>query len=164
MASGTRMVIFAASVLAVVACDASFEDLRSSGDGGGTFDAGFRDVGPNVGTERVLSEGTFSGVGSYSASGMASIVSLPDGTAELRFGDDFDTSSVPGPVVVLAYRDEISPSIDTAAGDVEIGALKANSGGQVYPIPANSEDRDHVWIFCKPFGVDISQAVLTEVP
>lgn len=114
--------------------------------------------------EMTLLQGSFEGIGSYTGSGQTSIVRRSDGGLEVRFLDDFVTSSVPGPVVVLTNRASIGSRIDPGQGDLEIAPLENTRGAQVYRIPEAGADVGYVWIFCKPFGVEIARAPLQVAP
>ena len=125
-------------------------------DGGGEADAG------EVADEVVLRRGTWT-PRDYRASGSAEVVRLADGTVEVRFGDDFDVARVPGPVVVLSYRDRLGSEIEPALGDVELGVLINERGAQTYVVPGNLDDRDFVWVYCAPFGLEVGRAALVPV-
>lgn len=93
--------------------------------------------------------GTFVGVndGIHNAEGMASVLSLDDGSQILRL-EDFYSTNGPGLYVYLAT--------DKRATDyVSLGSLKANQGNQNYDIPPQTdlERYDHVLIWCEPFSV-----------
>ena len=80
----------------------------------------------------------------------------------MRFSADFSVSGVPGPVVVLSRRPSIGTGIDASAGDVELGPQAARRGAQTYPVPAGADDRRFVWIYCKPFGIEVARAALED--
>jgi hypothetical protein len=150
------------ALLLVAGCEAHFTDLRPEGLNP-DFDAGFVDVGPPPASDTVLLRGTFSGRGRYSGAGGASLVQRTDGSFELVFAEDFSVSSVPGPVVVLTTRDRIGSRIDAGQGDLDLGTLKMRSGMQSYPAPAAGLTSMYAWVFCRPFGVEIARAELSEV-
>jgi hypothetical protein len=116
-----------------------------------------------ISNDTVHARGTFSGRGSYTGTGEASLVVRMDGSIGLSFDAAFQVSGVPGPVVVLTTRDRLGSAIDTGAGDIEVGALTRNAGAQSYDVTAAALDRNYVWVFCKPFGVEIARAELVEV-
>jgi hypothetical protein len=148
-------------------CEAHFTDLRPADSGvalGPPIDAGFPDIGPPPTNDETLLEGTFSGRGSYRGSGGASIVQRTDGTLELVFADDFEVSSVPGPIVVLSTRPSIGNRVDESQGDINLGVQKARSGAQTYPVPPAALDAMYVWIYCRPYGVEVARAELMEAP
>jgi hypothetical protein len=151
-------------LMVLAGCEASFTDLRPSGLGEGPSpDAGFFDVGPPPIADRVLLEGTFGGRGRYTGRGGASIVQRMDGSLELALGDDFSVSSVPGPVLVLTTRASIGNQIQEGQGDLDLGPLDRNSGAQTYPVPNAALGAIYLWVFCRPFGVEIARAELVEV-
>ena len=159
------------------ACDARVIDLRSDEaralanadvgvfrrdagfvDAGAGIDAGFNDAG--IETAALLREGTWTGRSDYQAVGQVSLERAEDGRLELRFSDDFIVSRVPGPVVVLSYRDSIGRGIDPAAGDVDLGRLERSSGAQTYAVPPGADDRDFAWVYCEPFALEVARAAL----
>ncbi|MEM7677267.1 MAG: hypothetical protein AAF449_14800 [Myxococcota bacterium] len=156
------------------ACDAQFVDLRdpsnkSSFDGGIVLrsDAGVvtdggdsADDGGGAVSVGIVKEGVWTGRSDYRASGQATIERLDNGQVQLRFSSDFSVSRVPGPVVVLSYRQDIGRNIDPSQGDVELGRLLRNSGSQTYPVPAGVDDRLFAWVYCKPFGLEVGRAEL----
>lgn len=149
-------------LLLPLGCEARFTDLRPSAPPVEGIDGGFIDIGPAPTEDTVVSSGEFAGRSSYTGAGGASVVLLASGAVELRFDDGFQTSSVPGPVVVLTTRPSIGSRIDPAAGDLEIAALNGTSGAQTYPVPPAALDARFAWVFCRPFGVEIARAELEE--
>ncbi|CAN0592616.1 unnamed protein product, partial [Laminaria digitata] len=109
-----------------------------------------------------VAEGPWQGRADYQASGTASLLMRADGQFELRFSDDFTVSRVPGPVVVLSRRESLSGGIQPQQGDVELGVQAERSGAQSYVLPAGADDRRYVWIYCKPFGLEVGRARLSE--
>lgn len=154
------------------ACDASFTDLRPESARGQPVtrpDAG--ETGepdptpapkPSPGEAAVIAAGTWTGRASYRAGGSAQIVMLEDGNFEVRFSDDFTVSRVPGPVVVVSRRDTLGTSIRPEEGDIELGVQAQPSGAQRYRLPAGADDRRFVWIYCKPFGLEVGRAELVD--
>jgi hypothetical protein len=109
--------------------------------------------------EQVLSRGTFEDRAGHLGRGGASLVRRGAGL-ELAFDAQFQVSGVPGPFVYLTSRADMGTQIN-AATDVEIARLKAFSGAQSYPLPAQDfSSRPYVFIFCKPFSVEVARAVL----
>jgi hypothetical protein len=139
----------------ITACGAHFTDLRSDVD-----PAQDPDAGGEVPGGVVVARGVFEGRAGHLGRGGATLLRLPGGTLELRFEPDFSTSGVPGPFVVLSTRAALGRGIDPGQGDLEIGPLKAVSGEQRYPVPGGDEGRRVAWVYCKPFGVEVSRAVL----
>ncbi len=161
--------IFPFALVASVGCEAGYSDFRVApsdlGGGGQTssaIGAGFVAGGAVQVQASVLGTGQWSGLRSYSAAGSAEVAISDEGTTVLRFSDDFSVSGVPGPFVVLSSRPSIGSSIDPGQGDIEIGPLESNRGAQTYEIPVDAANLPYVWIFCKPFGVEIARAELEE--
>ena len=146
-------------------CEAAYTDLGARTDGINptitrAFDAGFLDGGGMPGL--VLAQGDWTARTGHPASGSVELIQHPDGV-EVRFGADFESTPVPGPVILLTQRAEVGSSINVGAGDLEITTLTAASGAQSYFISEDVSDYKYVWIFCKPFGVEIARATLEEV-
>ena len=168
--AGAGAVVFVAST--VTACGADFVDLRSEEaraiatadagvfrrDAGVDDGASATDAGVSSAVPGVVSIGTWGGRSDYDAAGTATIVRGDDGSLELQLSDDFVVDRVPGPVVVLSYRSSIGRRIAPSEGDVEIGRLVSNSGAQTYPLPEGVDDRPFVWVYCKPFGIEVARA------
>jgi hypothetical protein len=125
-------------------------DLLSTGDLGGADLA-------TLATP--LAAGTFVGRGHY-GQGTAQLVDLGNGQLELRFGDDFAVSQVPGPVVYLSSRDALGNTIDPTT-DMYLGTLTNTSGAQSYPIPGEVGDRRYAWVYCGPYRVEVAVAALS---
>ena len=160
---------FAISAGLLAACDADFVDLRSATARTiAAADAGvvIRDAGGGdddveiVDGAAILAIGPWGGRADYAAAGQASIIRRDNGDLELQLSDDFVVDRVPGPVVVLSYRPSIGSEIDPAQGDVELGRLESNRGAQTYALPAGVDDRTFVWVYCKPFGLEVGRAEL----
>jgi len=149
-------------------CEAVFTDLRFE-------DAGFElTVDPLLGRfdddvfdreaplrEEVVFSGQFERV-DYTAEGSAEIVHLPDGSYEVRLGEDFFNAPIPGPVLVLSLEPVIGSRIEPERGDIEIAALTELSGAQTFKLPFAPGPRRHLWVYCKPFGLESSLALLGE--
>jgi hypothetical protein len=153
-------------LMACVGCHATFVDDRP-----GTLDlaqpridlAGLDLGGVDLaGGAVTFARGTFEGRDGHSGSGPAELVRLSDGSVELRFGAAFVASGVPGPVVVLSSRDDMGTTIDSALGDLSLGTLISTRGEQSYPVPGD-DGRRVAFVFCKPFGVEVARAILTDV-
>lgn len=178
------------AALAFGACDAGFEDLRpeavkaaqrgggpvdaaapgldaavgGGADGGASPDdagAGRQDAAPPA-EEMILAEGPWM-PSDYPATGASQLVRLADGGFALRFSDDFSTSGVPGPVVVLSTREALGSRLDPGAGDLRLGAMSTVRGAQMYRLPGPPGDRRRAFVFCEPFGVEVAHAVLEDV-
>ncbi len=171
--------ILVVMLLAAAGCDAAFTDLRPQAVTNGPVDVDMGQPdeggeGPDVGEvpdagdqpdlppamEQIIAEGMFVPRASYGGEGTATLVRLADGSHEVRLGPDFSTGSVPGPTVVLAREDSLGPTLDPARGDLELGVLASNSGASTYAVPGDPGDRRIVWIYCKPFGLQMSSAAL----
>ena len=117
------------------------EDLPASGVSAGTLSL----------------SGSFVGVGDgvHNAEGMASVVSLGDGSKILRF-EDFKSTNGPDLYVYLAT--------DQKATDfVSLGPLKANIGNQNYDIPDGTDLSKYntALVWCKQFSVLFGHATLS---
>ncbi len=99
----------------------------------------------------------------YPAMGSSQLVQLADGGFALWFSEDFSTSAVPGPVVVLSTRAALGSRIDPGAGDLRLGAMNTVRGAQMYRLPEPPGDRRRAFVFCEPFGVEVAHAVLEDV-
>ena len=109
--------------------------------------------------ESQVASGSFEGRHGYSGAGRATLVDLGNGQFELRFGDDFSASPVPGPVVYLSSRASLGNSINDAT-DISLGRLQRNSGAQSYVIPVDPGERRYAWVYCAPFNVEVAVAAL----
>ena len=105
-------------------------------------------------TATTLATGQFVGLKGHSATGTARLIEI-NGMTYLRFDDDFRVTNGPDVYVYFgkdgAYRK-----------DAQIAALKGNSGGQNYEIPADITPGDYneVWVWCRAFSVPFGMAVL----
>lgn len=105
----------------------------------------------------LLSSGQFQDADSFHmGSGRAGVYQLEDSSRVLRF-ENFEVTNGPDLRVILT-----NSAGDVDAGYVELGKLKGNKGDQNYTIPAdvNLDDYGAVVIYCKPFHVAFSSAVL----
>lgn len=183
-----QVALFALACFFVIGCEASFDDLRpesealvpqdplpedmgeeSESDATGTDALPDDDVLPDddadsdEGDDPVeIASGTFEGRGGYGASGSASIWKVGS-SWEVRLNDDFVVDSVPGPVMVLTQGSSLGSSIDASRGDLELGVLESNQGTSVFDIGADPGDRFVLWVFCKPFGLEVARAQLEEL-
>ena len=113
----------------------------------------------------VLKHGEFQDIdGFHKGSGTATIYMGADGTRLLRL-EDFKVTNGPELHVVLspyAGPEEIGGSLKSP-GWIDLGKLKGNIGNQNYEIPDSVDIGIHnsVTIWCKPFDVIFSVAVLT---
>ncbi|MCA9667084.1 MAG: hypothetical protein KC503_15910 [Myxococcales bacterium] len=112
----------------------------------------------------VIADGNWEGRTGHVGKGTVEMFRTAGGEIELRFSADFETSAVPTPVVVLTSRDSIGSAIDASKGDLDLGALTSVSGAQTYKVPGGDGGRRYVWVFCVPFGIEISRAPLKDVP
>lgn len=82
----------------------------------------------------------------------------------LHLEDSFEVGPGPKYHVYLVPQEVVTPDTDVAAAAfVDLGRLKAFSGGQNYAIPEDVDLRDYptVVIWCEQFGVLISPARLS---
>ncbi|HUS64990.1 MAG TPA: hypothetical protein VMZ28_10630 [Kofleriaceae bacterium] len=152
-------------IAASLGCSATFVDWRTDAaaqadlgavDLAETDLSGFDLAGADLG-ETVLATGRFEGRAGHLGSGGGRLVETATGI-EVRMDADFSASAVPGPVVVLTAR----PGLGTAlvAEDLQLGALSSPKGAQSYPVPGGDGGRRNLFVFCKPFGVEVARAVL----
>jgi hypothetical protein len=148
-----------ALLVAGAGCHALFTDERgaSSQEGGGAV--GNADLGP--GTE--LGSGRFVGRAGHVASGTVTLIDH-SGTLEIQLGDDFGVSDVPGPVLVLSPRDSLGTAIDPVAGDLEVATLASPQGAQAYMMPLAGTAPPNVFVFCKPYGLEVGKAQVLDAP
>lgn len=139
-------------------------DLQSAGDASQLDDASQADgPAPDAAAgEQVLAAGVFGGRAGHQGGGHASLVQTISGQEEIVLAQDFFASGVPGPVVVLTARSSLGTSL--AAEDLQLGVLASNTGAGRYPIAGSSGGRRNLFIFCKPFGVEVSLAPLVDQP
>ncbi len=141
-------------LLLLSGCSATFVDDRV-----GT-DLGLSDLARNDNPDRAasvpLARGSFEGRAGHSGAGTAEL-----SAGELRFAADFAVSAVPGPVVVVTTRDALGTKIDPAT-DLDLGPLRATTGAQSYALADTT--RRYVFVFCKPFGVEVARALLEDAP
>jgi hypothetical protein len=100
----------------------------------------------------------------HRGTGVATIYRLDDGSHLLRF-EDFRVTNGPDLRVLLSPGLEVHSRSDlNDAGYVEVGKLKGNVGSQNFEIPdaVDVGEQMTVVIYCKPFQVLFSVAVLTE--
>lgn len=109
-------------------------------------------VSVTSGSATVISEterrGSFQGLNNYTVEGSFTL-ELKGSSFDLVFAENFSATQGPGLHVYLTNN------TNSVSGGVDLGELKANSGGQTYEV----EDKelfnayDYVMIYCKPFGV-----------
>ncbi len=162
----------------LMACDASFTDLRESsvlGDSGAAMDAGLDaaidanveedasqgvDATPDVGEMPDASEspsgsirGTFSGSSGYTASG--SVTMMRD---SVRLGDDFRVDPGPGLILVLSPRASLGRAVDPET-DLNLGEIPGTSGAAEFSFDAIDLPESYfAHIYCEPFGVGFAVA------
>ena len=141
-------------------CRAAFVDERPES----ARPAGIADVSSvDLSNPQIVASGEFRGRAGHLGQGGVSLVSYDSGVVELRFSATFESSEVSGPVVLLTGRDFIGTSINHDAGDLEIGPLEASSGAQSYFL-RNGGDRRNVFVYCKPYGIEVAKAPLQPTP
>ncbi len=100
----------------------------------------------------------------HKGSGEATIYRSPDGSHLLRL-ENLSVTNGPDLHVILTPHEGPDSSRDVKApGYVDLGKLKGNKGDQNYPIPAdvNVNSQMSVVIYCKPFSVIFSVAMLED--
>lgn len=101
--------------------------------------------------------------GEHAGAGRATVVRLPDGARLVRF-TGFATLNGPDVrVYLIGGREVRGGRALRAAGFVDLGPLKGNVGDQNYVIPADVDLRRYpvVAVWCRRFGVNFTQAILT---
>lgn len=99
--------------------------------------------------EMTARTGSFMGANNYSVNGDFNL-SEENGQLLLTFESNFQASTGPGLFIFL------SNSPNSITGALEVGAIQASRGEQVYPISlakAGLNTYDYVLVWCKPFGV-----------
>jgi hypothetical protein len=154
--------------LLLLGCDARFVDLRGMPESalfGSAFDPRADLAGVDlIGIEKLLAQGNFSGRGGHAATGTAELYRRADAVIEVRFGADFQSSSVPGPAVFLTSRDAMGGTIEPQT-DINLGVLAAPQGAQAYAVPFGADlGRRNVFVYCQPYRVEVAKATLVDVP
>ncbi len=137
-------------------CHAAFIDERPGGAAGAS-----ELTGVDLGDGSVVATGKFGGRAGHIGIGDVSLLAYAGGITEIRFEPDFGCTDVPGPVVVLTQRDALGTQLDAIAGDIEVAPLRSPSGGQSYFVRADPAVQRDVFVFCKPYGVEVAKAPLT---
>jgi hypothetical protein len=137
-------------------CRATFVDERG-GAGGAEAGIDVSELPPGV----RVGGGRFLGRAGHVAAGAVELWDH-DGVAEVRLAADFSISDVPGPVVVLTTRDGLGTAIDPVAGDVEVAELRAPMGAQTYFGRVDGLRPTRVFVFCKPYGLEVGKAELRD--
>lgn len=107
-------------------------------------------------TSQQIFKGTFSGLGTFKASGDAELIK--DGNKySLSFSDKFKAEIGPDTHIFFGkdgVRDE----------KAEIAVLKGSEGSQNYEIPSqlNPNNYNEIWIHCNQVSVDFAKAVLAK--
>ncbi len=122
---------------------------------------------PAKAAAKVLASGTFISH-EHGTSGVAKVISLPDGSRVLRI-EDLDTSNGPDLKVWLSDAPVIQGPGGWLVFDdgayVDLGELKGNKGSQNYRIPAKADltKLTSVSIWCDRFSVSFGAAQLNPV-
>ncbi|MEO8030822.1 MAG: DM13 domain-containing protein [Gemmatimonadota bacterium] len=100
--------------------------------------------------------GSFTGANKHSVTGGYSI-DMAGGNATVKLNSDFKLDQAPDPFVVLSPTDK-----GDAAGALNLGRLKSNSGAQTFAVPAgtNLASFTHVLVYCKKYNVTLGWADL----
>lgn len=94
----------------------------------------------------------------HKGKGIVRQVTTADGQHVLQF-KDFETSV--GPDVYVYLSKNANPGDNKQPGEhVSLGPLQSFYGDQQYRLPANAEEYKSVLIWCKPFNLAITYAVL----
>jgi Electron transfer DM13 len=111
---------------------------------------------PPTGFSIVVATGVFvSGEPGHHAEGQLTLLS--DGTSYVFHFANFAVTNGPDIDVFLAHGPRV------AAGDVNLGDVKATQGSSNYAVPTGVDPRDfaYVVIWCVPFSVQFGYAVLS---
>lgn len=100
--------------------------------------------------------GSFTGASNHETSGTVQVVQT-DGGWEVRLGEDFTFDGAPDPYVGFGASGAF-------AADTDFEILRANSGAQVYMVPAGIDPAayDEVYIWCRKFSVPLGVAQITK--
>ncbi len=98
--------------------------------------------------------GSFTGASGHVTSGSVEVIQTDDGW-EIQLKDDFAFDGAPDPRVGFGNGGKFAKGTD-------FEPLRANSGAQVYRVPAeiNAEHYDTVFIWCRKFSVPLGSAAL----
>jgi hypothetical protein len=152
--------------IALGGCDARFVDerplaLRGTHDLGAAatpLDLYGLDLRPGV-----LAAGAFVGRAGHFGTGEARLSRLADGRLQLDFDDSFAITDVPGPEVLLTARGDLGATV--SADDLDLGLLVRAEGAQSYTVPLVELDaRRNVFVYCRPFGLEVAKATLQPPP
>ena len=96
---------------------------------------------------------------SHHASGVASLVRLPDGSSVIRL-EELDVENGPDLRVYLSAAPADGPPEELDDDHVDLGVLKGNQGNQNYAIPADVDLSRYrsVTIWCRRFAVGFAVA------
>ena len=99
-------------------------------------------------------EGSFTGQSNHVTSGSVEVVKTDAGW-EIRLGEDFSFDGAPDPRVAFGRGGKFAEGTD-------FEPLRANSGAQVYTVPAGIDAAgfDTVVIWCRKFSVPLGYAAL----
>jgi len=102
----------------------------------------------------LLHSGTFEGASGHETSGGVTIVSTDNGI-QVILGEDFYHDGAPDPHVGFGMNGDFDSASD-------LGMLTANTGGQVYEVPATLDisGYDEVYIWCVQYSVPLGVAAL----
>jgi len=115
-------------------------------------------------TATAILRGSFRDADSFhKGQGKAEVYRLGDGKAILRL-EDFQVTNGPDLYVILTEHPDPRTREDVHQGYEEVSKLKGNIGSQNYEIKEslNLDDYKAVVIYCKPFQVVFSVALLTK--
>ncbi len=176
-------------LVALLGCEASFDDLRQMSaldagspdrDATGAPDGGLdatSDLDASIDLDagsisapdgafdaaapapRVVATGTWEGRGGYDAEGGVTLAHLGGDRYALITGDDFVSASVPSPVLLLSDREALGARLEPA--EIRVATLSA---AQIRGMHRYELTLDRVptfaWVYCEPFGVETARARL----
>lgn len=145
----------------LTACQAQYTDLRSQSERLSSAQQGQSEFTvEDAGDCSAIATGRFTGLRNYEVSGGVTLEACAVGY-KLRFDSDFDSDSIPGPVVLLSTRDDVTNDISPERGDVELGELTSRGGEQEYfGTVGDPNGFTRAWVYCKPFTVAVGVATI----
>jgi hypothetical protein len=149
--------------IVLAGCGARYTSLLDGGNDAAVAapDLGDGDMQGVGSSPQLVAAGTFikgQQNGGDTGSGSATLVLDSGGSERAVFGDDFASTRVPAPEVVLSSRPAIGAG-GIQPGDLDLGPLQSASGGQAYALPPEGDGgRRNLFVYCVTFGVDVAVA------
>lgn len=145
--------------------DASSEDSEPGDDTTeADSESDTQTIDQSGGSEKVIAEGDIVGTMYPAIKGFAQLVKRADGKIVLRI-KNLVMVDVPGPSIVLTSRTSPIGALDEANGDILVAPLsKPFQSDYEWVLPNGDGGRRNVVAHCTPFGIDMGNGVLTDVP